>query len=114
MRLIYRSGLYIDFYGILVLKEVFLERESFWYVKLDQNMITLSFYQEILNVFSKHFPAVVVDTVKFCLMKYPFYLWVNVFCLPLLVGHSSGVPPKRKKGFEENESAHPAGTVHEM
>ena len=33
VRLIYRGGLYIDFYVILVLKEVFLERESFYFTK---------------------------------------------------------------------------------
>ena len=43
-----------------------------------------------------------------------FCLWVNVFCLTLLVGHSSPVPPKRKKGIKRNETAQPAGTVHEM
>ena len=43
-----------------------------------------------------------------------FYLWVNIFCLPLLVDRSSRVPPKRKKGTEENETAQPSGTVHEM
>ena len=37
----------------------------------------------------------------------------NVFCLPLMVGHSSGVSPKRKKGTKKNETAQPAGTVHE-
>ena len=42
------------------------------------------------------------------------HLWVNVFCLPLLVGHSSRVPAKKEKGIEENETVQPAGTVHEM
>ena len=42
------------------------------------------------------------------------YLWVNIFCLLLLVGRSSRVPPKRKKGTEENETAQPAGTVQCM
>ncbi|XP_044169019.1 uncharacterized protein LOC122953255, partial [Acropora millepora] len=37
-----------------------------------------------------------------------FYLWVNVFCLPLLVGYSSRVPAKRKKEIEENETVQPA------
>ena len=39
---------------------------------------------------------------------------VNAFCLPLLVGHSSGVPPKRKKEIEKNDTTQPAGTVREM
>ena len=43
-----------------------------------------------------------------------FCLWVNVFCLPLLVGHSCGVRSKRKKGTKKNETVQSAGTVHEM
>ena len=53
----------MNLYGMLVLKEVFLETETmfflfykdlrdFWFVKPDPNMITLSFYKEILKVFS--------------------------------------------------------------
>ena len=53
----------MNLYGMLVLKEVFLETETmfflfykdirdFWFVKTDPNMITLSFYKEILKVFS--------------------------------------------------------------
>ena len=37
----------MDFYGIVVLKEVFLEKNKdvrdFWFVKPDANMITLTF-----------------------------------------------------------------------
>ena len=83
-------------------------------MKPDPNMITLSFYKEILKVFSniQTFSAA-VDTC--CLQcNIPFYVWVNVFFLPLLVGHSARVPSKRKKGIEENETAHPTGTVHEL
>ena len=43
-----------------------------------------------------------------------FYLWVNVFCLPLLVGHSLCVPPKGKKIIKKNDTAQLAGTVFEM
>ena len=38
---------------------------------------------------------------------------MNVFCLPLLVGHSSRVPPKRKIRIKKNDTAQPAGTVLE-
>ena len=36
------------------------------------------------------------------------------FCLPLSVGHSSRVPPIRKKGIEGKETAQASGTVREM
>jgi len=50
----------MNLYGMLVLKEVFLKTETiffvlqrdFWFVKPDPNMITSSFYKEILKVFS--------------------------------------------------------------
>ena len=58
--------------------------------------------------------SVVVDAVMLCLMQYPFYLWINVFCLSLVVGHSSPVPSKGKKGIKKNETAQLAGTGHEM
>ena len=53
-------------------KQTFLlykDMRDFWCVKLDPNMITLSFYKEILKVFSniKTF-SVVVDTVMLCSM----------------------------------------------
>ena len=68
-------------------------------------MITLSFYKEIL-----------LCLIQSCCVpcNILFYLWVNIFCLPLLVGHSSRVPPKRKKRIKKNETTQPAGTVHEM
>lgn len=70
----------MNLYGILVLKDVFLETEiiffsfykdirDFWFVKPDPNMITLSFYKEISNVLSNMQTfAVVVDTVMLCPM----------------------------------------------
>ena len=57
--------------------------------------------------------SVVVDTVMLWNVI-SFLPMGNVFCLPLLVGHSSRVPAKRKKGIEENETVQPAGTVHEL
>ena len=74
-------------------------------MKPDPNMITLSFYKEIL-----------LCLIQSCCVPCSilFYLWVNVFSLPLLVGHSSRVPPKRKKRVKKIETAQPAGTVHEF
>ena len=78
-------------------------------------MKTLIFYKEILKVFSnvQTFSAAVDTCCVQCNIL--FYVWVNVFFfLPLLVGHSARVPSKRKKGIEENETAHPTGTVHDL
>ena len=71
VRLIYRSGLYIDFYGISVLSKSFFftRTQEVFGLKPDPNMITLSLYKEILNVFSNMQTfSVVVDTVMLCLM----------------------------------------------
>ena len=78
---IYGCCLYMDFYGILFLKEVFLEKETdifalhrhtvrdFWLEKPNPIMRTLSFYEEILRVFSNvQTFSVIVDTVMLCPM----------------------------------------------
>ena len=45
----------------------FTKPRDFWFVKTDPNMITLSFYKEILKVFSNiQTFSVVVDTVMLC------------------------------------------------
>ena len=53
-------------------KEKFLlyeDTRSFWFVKPDPNMITLSLFKEILNVFSNiQTFSVVVETVMLCSM----------------------------------------------
>ena len=78
-------------------------------------MRTLSFYKEILKVFSNIQTFSVVLIQSCCVQsKILFYLWINVFRFPLLVGDSSRVAPKRKKGTKKNETAQPAGTVHKM
>ena len=46
---------------------LYKDTRSFWFVKPDTNMITLSLYKEILNVFSKiQTFSVVADTVMLC------------------------------------------------
>ena len=48
------------------------------------------------------------NVISFCTNELKF------FCLSLLVGPSSVVPPKRKKGTKKNEPVHPTGTVHAL